>query len=197
MPQKGLDLLAGRAAGVLDVAHQRELDEYAMNQMLLREQAQRRFQERLAQERRLFEAGENQKTRTASRELAEYKEEATAARERAAIEAGKYDKTGRYAYWTSLRIDPKAKMLLGGTENTLKELYDIETVMRNKIFITPQDRSTLRNIQSRIRQLETRKNVIYETYAPNIWKKIQTKLGEFKEETPSGVSQNDDPLGIR
>lgn len=180
MGLRGLDLLAKATGDVL-------AQQTAQRQAMLRSEMERKYKERMVQEDRLFRAGENRKARETTKELAGDRENALLKREQIGIDAGKYDKTGKYSFWSKLKLDPKYKAGLGVAESNIKELSDIVS-SPSAMWFTPEQRAVYNDQIKFYRGIQ---NEIIKMKLPNIWKKVR---GDKPETTPPPLKKDNDPF---
>lgn len=184
---RGLDLLAGVTGDVLKNAYQERKNQMYYKLGILRQEQQQRFQEQLQHSKELFEASENQKKLDAQRKVAEYREEQATGREKMGIEAGKYDKSGRWSYWSSLKLDPKYKAALGVAESNIGEASDILS-SSSAMWMTPEQKKPITEAINLYRGLQ---DEVLQQLIPGAWKRAKEKYLPKEMPAPKGKPEND------
>ena len=179
---QGLDLLAGKAGEAISGAYKEKMNQTYFKLGLLRQQQERQFQEKLAHQKQIFEAGEQQKKLDAQKSVAEYREEQATSREQMGIEAGKYDKTGRWSFWNKLKLDPKYKAALSVASSNIGELSDILS-SPSAMWMTPNQKKEIAGNINLYRGLQ---DEVLQKLTPNVWERAKKRYLPEPEPEKSG-----------
>lgn len=175
--RKALDLLAGQAGNALNESYRQRLAEQQTRMADERAHVQRMFEARqnvLKTERERAMQEDKQAHETQLRtNLEKMKGQARENIEQMGIKAGKYDKTGRYAWWSSLKLDPKYKAILGIAESNVKELSDI--LASSNYYYMEDDQK--KGISDQIKFYQMIQQEAFKKLDPTMFSKVYNNMG--------------------